>query len=145
GSAPPQARPASHSKIRLAASQAARLPQQTASPRRHQTSSPLQDLREQDLQRRSDAREPLLDDGLANPLARDRLGPPARQMIEHGDDLLQLELTFRSPLDDLEQRAQLLFRRHQRPEARPEKQLLTRDLDTRLTSIDIRWPHSATT
>src|SRR5204862_415677 len=110
------------------------------------SSSPaLQDLRQHHSQRRRDSREPLLDDGLSDPLACDRLRPTPRQMVEQGDDLLQPERSFGGPLDHLEQGTKLFFRRDESAERRAQNQRFSAYDDARLAAVGIGSAHSGTT
>ena len=73
--APAPAPPAWHSRIRSGRQPSSRPPHCTAARRHAEAvrSSSLQDLRQHQLQRRRDPRQPLLDHRLADPFARDRL------------------------------------------------------------------------
>src|SRR5581483_4453961 len=145
--------PASSSRTRPDASRvqsprrctASQRPRQTAHPEPFEGSSPLKDLRQHQFQQRSDLRQPPLDHRLADPRTSDGFGSGLREMIEQRRDLVQLQRTGRSPLDQLEQRSKLLLGRDQRAERRPQQQLLATHIQAGFAAIGICGGHSATT
>ncbi len=66
-------------------------------------------------------------------------------MVEQRRYLAKPQPALRGPLDQFEQRAQFLLRRHQRAERRPKAKRRARDNEARLSPMRVRPAHSDTT